>query len=50
MDEQKQQRLRKITESIIGLPTLPTVVTQMMSLIDNPNTSANDVAKLISTD
>ncbi len=50
MDQQKQQRLKKITESIIGLPTLPTVVTQMISLIDNPTTSANDVAKLISTD
>ena len=50
MDDQKQQRLKKITESIIGLPTLPTVVTQMISLIDNPTTSAKDVAKLISTD
>ena len=29
---------------------MPTVVTQMISLIDNPTTSANDVAKLISTD
>ena len=50
MDEQKQQRLRKITESIIGLPTLPTVVTQMISLIDNPKTAASEVARLISTD
>ena len=50
MDELKQQRLRKITESIIGLPTLPTVVTQMIGLIDNPQTSARDVSRLISTD
>jgi len=50
VDEQKQQRLKKITQSIIGLPTLPTVITQMIGLIDNPKTSARDVARLISTD
>lgn len=50
MDELKQERLRKITESIIGLPTLPTVVTQMIGLIDNPQTSARDVSRLIATD
>ncbi|MBN98439.1 MAG: HD family phosphohydrolase [Gemmatimonadetes bacterium] len=50
MDELKQQRLRKITESIIGLPTLPTVITQMIGLIDNPQTSARDVSQLIATD
>ncbi len=48
--EDKQQRIKKITQSIIGLPTLPTVITQMIGLIDNPNTSARDVARLISTD
>ena len=50
MDEQRQQRIKKITQSIIGLPTLPTVITQMIGLIDNPKTSAKDVADLISTD
>ncbi len=50
MDEQRQQRIKKITQSIIGLPTLPTVITQMIGLIDNPKTSAKDVASLISTD
>ena len=49
-DEQRQQRLQKITQSIIGLPTLPTVITQMIGLIDNPQTSARDVSRLISTD
>ena len=49
-DEHRQQRLRKITQSIIGLPTLPTVITQMIGLIDNPQTSARDVSRLISTD
>jgi len=50
LDEQRQQRLKKITQSIIGLPTLPTVITEMIGLIDNPKTSAKDVASLISTD
>ena len=45
-----QERLRKITQSIIGLPTLPAVITQMISLIDNPKTSARNVSQLISTD
>lgn len=50
MDEQKRQRLKRITQSIIGLPTLPTVITQLISLIDNPKTSARNVSQLISTD
>ena len=50
MDQQRQERIKKITQSIIGLPTLPTVITQMIGLIDNPKTSAKDVAGLISTD
>jgi len=50
VDEAKQQRLKRITQSIIGLPTLPTVITQLIGLIDNPRTSAHDVSELISTD
>jgi putative nucleotidyltransferase with HDIG domain len=43
-------RIRKITESIIGLPTLPTVISKMIELVDNPRTSASALARLISTD
>jgi putative nucleotidyltransferase with HDIG domain len=50
LDEQKRQRLKRITQSIIGLPTLPTVITQLISLVDNPKTSARNVSQLISTD
>ena len=50
MDDHRQERIKKITQSIIGLPTLPTVITQMIGVIDNPKTSAKDVASLISTD
>jgi len=43
-------RIKKITEKIIGLPTLPTVVSKMIELVDNPKTSAASLASLISTD
>ena len=44
------RRIRKIAESIINLPTLPTVVSKMIDLVDNPKTSAGSLARLISTD
>jgi HD-like signal output (HDOD) protein len=43
-------RIRRITESVIGLPTLPTVISKMIELVDNPKTSAASLARLISTD
>ena len=50
MNEPRQDRLKKITQSIIALPTLPAVITQLIGIIDNPKTSARNVAQLISTD
>lgn len=44
------QRIRKITESIIGLPTLPTIVSKMIDLVDSPRTSTAALARLISSD
>jgi HD-like signal output (HDOD) protein len=44
------QRIKRITESIIGLPTLPTVVTKMIDQVDSPRTSAAALARLISSD
>ncbi len=43
-------RIKQITDKIIGLPTLPTVVSKMIELVDNPKTSAASLANLISTD
>ncbi|MDG5815868.1 HDOD domain-containing protein [Chitinispirillales bacterium ANBcel5] len=43
-------RIKRITQSIIGLPTLPTVISKMLEMIDNPRTSATTLARLISTD
>jgi putative nucleotidyltransferase with HDIG domain len=44
------QRIKRITESIIGLPTLPTVVSKMIDQVDSPRTSAAALARLISAD
>lgn len=44
------RRIKRITQSIIGLPTLPTIVSKMIELVDNPRTSAASLARLISTD
>ena len=44
------KRVKRITESIIGLPTLPTVVSRIIELVDNPRTSANSLARFISAD
>ena len=50
MDEEKTERLRRITEKIIGLPTLPIVVTKLIELVGNPKTSAGDLDHLVSAD
>ncbi len=43
-------RIRRVTESIIGLPTLPTVVSTMIDLVDSPRTSAVVLSRLIGSD
>ncbi len=48
--QEQRQRLRRVTERIIGLPSLPTVVTQLLSVVGDPASSARDVSQLISTD
>jgi putative nucleotidyltransferase with HDIG domain len=50
LDDEKTERLRRITEKIIGLPTLPIVVTKLIELVGNPKTSAGDLDHLISAD
>ena len=46
----QKQRLRHVTERVIGLPSLPTVVTQLINLVGDPATSARDISQLISAD
>ena len=44
------QEIKKVTESIISLPTLPVVVSKMIEMVDNPKTSTASLARLISID
>jgi HD-like signal output (HDOD) protein len=45
-----QERLRRVTDKIIGLPTLPSMLQNINRLMLNPRTSAKEVAQLISSD
>ncbi len=44
------ERLKRITRTIINLPTLPTVVAKMIELIDDPQSSARSLSRIIKTD
>lgn len=44
------ERLRKISESVLSLPTLPTIQARLIELVDNPKVEAQDLAKLIAED
>ncbi|MCL2219385.1 MAG: HDOD domain-containing protein [Chitinispirillia bacterium] len=44
------ERIRKVAQSVIGLPTLPTVISKMLQMIDSKRASADTLARLISTD
>jgi len=43
-------KIRRITQHIYDLPTLPTTVARMIEVIDQPATSAGTLAKIISSD
>ncbi len=45
-----KEHLRRITQTIINLPTLPTIVAKMIELIDDPKSSARSLGRLIKTD
>lgn len=45
-----QMQLKTITEKITSLPTLPTVVSKMGQLLQDPRTTAEEVGKAISND
>lgn len=44
------KRVKRITDSLISLPTLPTVIAKMLELVDNPKTSASTLSSLIMRD
>jgi len=43
-------KIKRITDSILDLPALPSIVSKIIELIDDPNTSADSLSKLIATD
>ncbi len=45
-----QENLKKITDKIAGLPTLPTVVNRITQLLQNPRTSAEEIGQAITND
>ena len=45
-----QDRVKKIARNVIKLPTLPTIVAKIIELVEDPNTSASTLGKLISSD
>lgn len=46
----RADRIKNIAGKISGLPTLPTVISKMIELVDNPRTNTKTLAKLISND
>jgi HD-like signal output (HDOD) protein len=50
LNQNRSLRLRQVTEKVIGLPTLPTIVTQLIAIVGDPASSARQIAMLVSTD
>ena len=48
--ETKQQKLLNLVAKISSLPTLPHVVTKLEAMLENPNVSAEEVNRVISSD
>lgn len=44
------EQVRHITQHIHDLPTLPTTVARLIDIIDRPDTSAQDLSRIISSD
>ena len=45
-----EQKLKKIVDDIVGLPTLPTVLTNVTKMMQNPRVSAAEVGRVIQSD
>lgn len=44
------EQIRRLVGSVSGLPALPKITTQLLEAVDDPDTSASDMATLISAD
>lgn len=48
--QQKRERTTKIISNILNLNVIPKVVFELMKILDNPNTTAHELNKIISKD
>ncbi|MEA1973718.1 MAG: HDOD domain-containing protein, partial [Candidatus Cloacimonadota bacterium] len=46
----KATKIKRITDSILELPPLPSIVSRIIESVDDPTTSATSLSKLIATD
>jgi len=45
-----EEKIRRISRSLLGLKPLPTIIARIIGMIDDPRTNASDLGKVISTD
>ena len=43
-------KIKKVTQHIFDLPTLPTTVARIIEMVDHPSTSAHSLSRIISSD
>ncbi len=48
--EKNRKRVKKITEAVLSLPVLPTITSKILEVVDNPRSSAGDLANLVAKD
>lgn len=48
--ESRAEHLKRISQSLLNLPTLPTLAARLLDLVDNPTTNAVNLAQFISQD
>jgi putative nucleotidyltransferase with HDIG domain len=44
------ERLRRISESVLSLPTLPTIQARLLEMVDNPKVTGEELGKVIAED
>ena len=50
MSEETKKRYQRIIQDLGQIPTMPTIAARVMQIVNDPHSSAEDVAKFISRD
>ena len=50
MTEESKKRYQRIIQDLGQIPTMPTIAAKVMQIVNDPHSSAEDVAKFISRD